>query len=322
MQVNHAAIQPEEFCFTFCGVTYRYLVWGEVGSDSPGGGAPCDGERDGAHANGVRGSLMRSGRAPLVLLHGFAQSASSWNEVAACLAVDRPVVALDLVGHGGSDCPQDACFYGLNEVAVAVCAFLEYLADWVGVLAVPVVGYSMGGRVALSAAGRNPRLFAALVLEGAGLGPVDDQERAQAAARDARSAARLRTDGLEAFMHDWERLPLFATQSELPVAVQERIRSGRLSNDAEALARTFEGSGQHVMPSRAETLATLAHASFPVLYLAGGRDQKYRAIAQDAQVRDVCEVRIIGDAGHNVHLEAPGSYCALVGDFLCGALGR
>ncbi|WP_416241774.1 alpha/beta fold hydrolase, partial [Eggerthella sinensis] len=40
---------------------------------------------------------------PLILLHGFSQSAASWDDVAVRLAATRPVYALDLVGHGASD---------------------------------------------------------------------------------------------------------------------------------------------------------------------------------------------------------------------------
>ncbi|MEG2746579.1 alpha/beta fold hydrolase [Gordonibacter sp.] len=288
MRRDHVDPELEEGRFVFRGVTYGSMRWG----------------------------TLRSGVAPLVLLHGFAQSASSWDEVAPCLARTRPVVALDLVGHGCSDRPLDARRYRLDEAAAATCAFLEHLAGGVGVPAVPVVGYSMGGRVALAAAQRDARPFAALVLESAGLGPVDEGERAQAAARDACHAARLRSEGLEAFMDDWARLPLFVTQGELPVSTQQRIRRGRLSNDAEALARSFEGAGQHAMPLRAETLSSLACFPAPVLYLAGGRDRTYREIAQDLRAEGVCAVRIVEGAGHNVHLEAPERFCAAISDFL------
>lgn len=302
MGVKEDAPQPQEEFFTFRGVTYRSVFWHAADGCTPGDN---------------RGT----GRAPVVLLHGFAQSASSWCEVAPRLARTRPVVALELVGHGGSDRPQDDRFYRLDEAAAATCAFLEHVARQAGVLAVPVVGYSMGGRIALAAAQHRGQLFDALVLESAGLGPADSEERVQAAARDAGNAACLRMDGLEAFMHHWECLPLFATQRALPVAVRERIRAGRLSNDAEALARAFEGAGQHTMPLREETIARLARFAFPALYLTGSADQKYQKIAQDLEAREACNVCVVEGAGHNVHLEAVEEYCVAINNFLAQTAG-
>ncbi|MEA5020151.1 MAG: 2-succinyl-6-hydroxy-2,4-cyclohexadiene-1-carboxylate synthase [Gordonibacter sp.] len=297
MRVTRDEPQPREDFFTFRGVTYRSVFWGE------------------SHCC-VAGDGRGIGRAPLVLLHGFAQSASSWDEVAPLLARTRPVVALELVGHGGSDRPRDDRFYRIDEAAIATCAFLEHVARQAGVSAVPVVGYSMGGRIALAAAQHRGQLFAALILESAGLGPTDSEERAQAAVRDADCAARLRSEGLKVFMDRWENLPLFATQRTLPVAVQERIRRGRLSNDAEALARVFEGAGQHTMPLREEALARLSRFAFPTLYLVGSSDQKYRNLAQDLKKRGACSVCIVENAGHNVHLEVPEKYGDVINNFL------
>lgn len=270
---------------------------------------------------GLRYSVRRWGAsasddsgAPLVLVHGFAQSAASWADVAELLAVERPVHALDLVGHGASDRPADGSSYALDAQAETLLAFADRVAAAKGARPV-VVGYSMGGRVALAAAARDPRAFAshvaALVLEAAGLGPATADERAAAADRDAANAARLRADGVEAFMDAWERLPLFATQRELPFDVRERVRAGRLANDAEALARTFEHAGQHAMPDRAATLAALEilrDSGVSVRYLAGSRDAKYAALADRLAAAELCDVRVVEGAGHNVHLEAPAAF--------------
>ena len=290
--------------FRHDGVRYRFAVW----------------ESEAAEA------------APVVLLHGFAQSAASWDGIAEFLGRTRSVVALDLVGHGGSDRPEGADAYALGAQGEML---LAYLASPVGVaaLAAPgrsnggsasaahgsrkplVVGYSMGGRVALAAASSQPETFAriagGLVLESAGLGPVDEREREDAAERDARNAAALRRDGLSAFMDAWERLDLFATQRDLPASARERMRASRLANDAEALARTFEHAGQHAMPARVDALAVLASlrvSGAPVRYIAGALDVKYRTLAEGLEDEGLCEVRIVAGAGHNVHLEAPAAY--------------
>ena len=210
-------------------------------------------------------AACRESAVPLILLHGFAQSSASWNATASELAATgRPVYALDLVGHGGSERPANPRAYALDAQGEALLAFARLIADVEGVRPA-VLGYSMGGRVTLAALRRDPRAFSAVILEAAGFGPATQAEREAVAKRDAACATRLRADGLEAFMDFWEQLPLFASQRDLPPDVRERLRAGRMANDAEALARTFEQAGQHVMPSRAETLETLA------VLRAGGR---------------------------------------------------
>ncbi len=312
----------QERFFQHDGVRYRFLTW----------------ERNAAKA------------APVVLLHGFAQSADSWDGVAGLLCRERSVVALDLVGHGGSDQPDDVAAYALEAQAEALLAFLAFVAcgdscaldaqgsGSLGASRAPsskeakkpgvkgpeplVVGYSMGGRVALAAACRNPRAFGGLVLESVGLGPTDERERAASAERDARNAAALRNDGLDAFMDAWERLPLFASQRDLPKATRARLRAGRLDNDAEALALTFEGAGQHAMPNREtvlEALESLARGGASVLYLAGSHDEKYRSLAERLRDGGTCPVRIVEGAGHNVHLENPATYAHILEEFLARA---
>ena len=81
--------------FRHDGVRYRFAVW----------------ESEGAEA------------APVVLLHGFAQSAASWDGIAEFLGRTRSVVALDLVGHGGSDRPEGADAYALGVQGEMLLAY-------------------------------------------------------------------------------------------------------------------------------------------------------------------------------------------------------
>ncbi len=313
--------------FSFGGISFLYLL-----CQTPANGASASCPAPGAgfssttfsscadHALNVccPPATARPSAAPLILLHGFAQSSASWDAVARKLAATgRPIYALDLVGHGESERPADACAYALDAQGEALLSFARMVADREGARPA-VLGYSMGGRVTLAALRRDPRAFAAVVLEAAGFGPATQAERDAATERDAACAARLRADGLEAFMDFWEQLPLFASQRDLPPDVRERLRAGRMANDAEALARTFEQAGQHVMPSRAETLETLAvlrAGGTPLLYLAGERDEKYRALAAQAAEAGAT-VCIIPGAGHNAHLEAPAAFVQEVSLFL------
>ncbi|WP_419064749.1 alpha/beta fold hydrolase [Ellagibacter isourolithinifaciens] len=313
--------------------------------------------------------------APIVLVHGFAQQASTWDKVA--LSLSRAGVecfAFELAGHGKSahqtvgDVPGREAF-DLVFQAQALLAFCEAVAHVAGRLPV-LVGYSMGGRVALQAArlvaddlrdggqidrialrssaafapcGRSGRLdvagggqrdtaatsaddaawmsaavpFSALVLESAGLGPADAASREALRERNFAWAARVRGEGVSAFMSWWEALPLFESQRNLPVDQRERLRAGRLANDAESLALSFERAGAHAMSSQGESIRALCELSrrgVPVSYLAGELDAKYCKVLADLRTdsHDAVSCRAVPRAGHNIHLEQPEAFGAIL----------
>ena len=346
---------------------------------------------------------------PIVLVHGFAQQASTWDDTARLLAdAGARCFGFELAGHGagacsaGGDPAERPDFFDLCFQARALLAFCGTVARDAGVAPV-LVGYSMGGRVALQAAclaaddlrgggeldrtalrssaafapcdrtrrldaaagdlrdgdqldrislrssaafapcGRTGRLdmaefgqrdtaatpvgdaarmsaaapFSALVLESAGLGPVDDAAREALRERNFAWAARVRGDGVSAFMDWWAGLPLFESQRNLNDDQRERLRAGRLANDAESLALSFERAGAHAMPSQGESiraLCELAARGIPVSYLAGELDAKYCKVAStlQAESQGAISCRIVPAAGHNIHLEQPGTFGAIL----------
>lgn len=264
-------------------------------------------------------------RRPVVLLHGFAQHPDSWNEVAdkllACgfeaVAVDLSRLALQLARkgepEGGSvslqedDRSTDPFDAACRHVAHVVRSVFERTG------AAPVlVGYSLGGRIALGTALCDESLpLAGLVLESAGLGPADQAQRETLRQRNAAWAQRVRSEGVETFMEWWATLPLFATQASLPAPIREALRAGRANNDPEGVALQLEGWGQHAQAGKSTALAFLAHAAkrFPIMYLAGALDAKYAALAEEVSVAAPdAQVCVVSDVGHNIHLEAPSAY--------------
>ena len=159
--------------------------------------------------------------------------------------------------------------------------------------------------------------FSALVLESAGTGPADDAAREALRERNFAWAARVRGEGVPAFMDWWAGLPLFESQQHLPADQQKRLRVGRLANDAESLALSFERAGAHVMPPKQETirsLCELAARGIPVSYLAGELDAKYCKVAStlQAESQGAISCRIVPAAGHNIHLEQPEAFNAIL----------
>lgn len=330
---------------------------GEVASEVSGEtrGFDFEGMRFGVKAWRASASDAREGdvsAVPIVLAHGFAQQASTWDDAVRLLAgAGAECFGFELAGHGagacsaGGDPAERSDFFDLRFQARALLAFCRIVARDAGVAPV-LVGYSMGGRVALQAAclaaddlrgggeldrtalrssaafaprGRDCRLdaIAALILESAGLGPVDDAAREALRERNFAWAARVRDEGVSAFMDWWAGLPLFESQRNLDDDQRERLRAGRLANDVESLALSFERAGAHAMPSQGESiraLCELAAKGIPVSYLAGELDAKYCKVAStlQAESQGAISCRVVPAAGHSIHLEQPEAFGAIL----------
>jgi 2-succinyl-6-hydroxy-2,4-cyclohexadiene-1-carboxylate synthase len=171
-----------------------------------------------------------------------------------------------------------------------------------------VVGYSMGGRLALHAALAEPARWPALVLVGVSAGVADPEARHAA---DEELAAWIEASPIEAVVERWEALPVFATQSPEIVAAQ---RSGRLSHDPKELARLLRAAGQGAMPPVWDRLPELG---LPVLCIAGALDETYVAAGRRmASLLPRGTMRTIPGAGHAPQLEAPDAVAAELGAFV------
>ncbi|HSQ01289.1 MAG TPA: 2-succinyl-6-hydroxy-2,4-cyclohexadiene-1-carboxylate synthase, partial [Candidatus Dormibacteraeota bacterium] len=237
-------------------------------------------------------------------------SGALWEAHATALAAHFHVIAPDLLGHGDSDSPADPARYTMAHAVADLGALLDAL----GIARSALLGYSLGGRLALAFAVEQPRRVAALILEGASPGIADADERAERRVADDRLAARLASDGLAAFVEAWMTQPLFATQAALPVAVRAAARAARLRNDPAGLAACLRGLGTGSQPSYWPRLRELA---MPVLLLAGEHDAKFQALAHAMGKRiPDATLDVVPGAGHTTHLENPAAFRRLVRAFL------
>jgi 2-succinyl-6-hydroxy-2,4-cyclohexadiene-1-carboxylate synthase len=265
--------------------------------------------------NGVRLGVemrgeARENNAALVMLHGFTGSAAGWGSHLDTLAAyGLRVIALDLPGHGQSDAPADPQRYAIEYCQQDILAALQELGVSQGQAV--LLGYSMGGRIALYTAFSG--FFRALILESASPGLEDPAEREQRRSSDEALAASIERDGVQAFIDRWEKLPLFASQSALPPESREALRRQRLNNRANGLAQSLRGVGTGVQPSLYARLPTL---HIPVLLIAGELDTKFTSIARSmSQALPQSQLRIVPGAGHMIHLDQPEKFDSLVGDF-------
>ena len=130
---------------------------------------------------GAELNVEMTGRGPaLVALHGFTGSVQTWRSFSETAGTGFTVVAVDLPGHGASDSPQDFRLYTMGRHVEALAEIIDRL----GLERVAWLGYSLGGRIALSAAVALPERTTALVLESASPGIASEEERQQRIGED------------------------------------------------------------------------------------------------------------------------------------------
>jgi 2-succinyl-6-hydroxy-2,4-cyclohexadiene-1-carboxylate synthase len=267
--------------------------------------------------NGVRYGVREAGQGPaLVLLHGFTGSSLSWEKHVTYLARTRRVIAVDALGHGETDAPASPERYGIWPATRDLLALLDAL----DARDVALLGYSMGGRLALHTAVAAPERFRALILESASPGIRDAVQRAARVREDEALAASIQQRGVAAFVAYWEALPLFASQASLPASVRDDLRALRLANRPPALANSLRGMGAGTVPPLWERLHELR---MPTLLIAGALDGKYARVAEEmASLLPNTVLSIAADAGHTVHLEQPDMFDETVRRFLTVRDGR
>jgi 2-succinyl-6-hydroxy-2,4-cyclohexadiene-1-carboxylate synthase len=225
----------------------------------------------------------------LVFLHGFTHTGASWDAVSDALPETYRPLAPDIRGHGTAS--------DLEPVD------LEHVIADVSRLApdsFTLVGYSMGGRIALHAAlALSPRVER-LVLIGASPGIADPLERAARRASDERLADEIERSDIEQFARWWARTPALSDQ---PAEVAAAVHADRLRSSPAGLARALRGLGTGALPSLWDRLDELTP---PTTLIVGDRDVKFREIAL-LMVRGIGEARIVivRGSGHAAHLEMP-----------------
>jgi 2-succinyl-6-hydroxy-2,4-cyclohexadiene-1-carboxylate synthase len=247
---------------------------------------------------------------PLLLLHGFTGSRQNWAAHLSAFAALRRVIAPDLIGHGASPAPPDVAAYTMERCVADLLALLDHL----GIAQTDLLGYSMGGRVALQLTAAAPHRVRRLILESAAPGISDPGERAARVASDHALAAQIEAQGMAWFADYWAAIPLFASQATLPPAVRAAQRAHRLAQRPHGLANSLRGMGAGAQTSLWERLDQI---TTPTLLISGALDAKYVQIGtQMATLLPHAQQIIVPNAGHTVHLEQPQAFREIVVEYL------
>ncbi len=226
---------------------------------------------------------------PVLALHGFTGSPQSWDFLA-----ERPL-APSLIGHVGCAAQPEIQSF---EAEVDRLAGLIPGSD-----PVHVVGYSLGGRLALGLALRHAPRVRRVTLLSAHPGLASEGERAARRAADEAWCELLLGRGLSVFVDAWQAQPLWASQERLGQASRDAKRNERLSQSAVGLVQSLRSTGLGQMPSYRERLQGL---TLPVAIVAGELDEKFTALARHMAERiPRSEIHIVPGAGHDLLLERP-----------------
>ncbi len=244
----------------------------------------------------------------LVFLHGFLGRGASWLPIARPLSKRFYCLLPDLPGHGANTADPFASPITFDALADWLCQLL----DAQRLERVHLLGYSLGGRIALHFACRHPQRLLSLALEGASPGLQDETERARRRAEDDTRAASMVQHGMAAFVETWYDMPLFASLRQHPRKLAA-IKTAASQNDPQWMSRII----RDLSPGRQTPLwDCLPHLTLPTLLMAGALDSKYaQLIAVMAAHMPQAHTRLIADAGHNAHAEQPRAVQAALCQF-------
>jgi len=243
----------------------------------------------------------------ILILHGFTGDGASFIHHLPHLATHYRLIAPDLLGHGMTSSPPDPARYQIENAIADLSTLLAHL----NIPSCTVLGYSMGGRLALGFALSHPDKVNRLILESSSAGLATSSERGARMKSDEALAERILSGGIEKFVAEWENLPLWDSQS---AHLKVLLRANRLKNNPLGLANSLRGMGTGAQPYFGDRLTEL---TMPVLLITGEKDVKFRAIGEDmAQKIPHARLVVIPTVGHTVHLEAPEAYQDTTAEFL------
>ena len=247
---------------------------------------------------------------PLLLLHGFTGDHSTWKNLVNTLQKNYMCIMPDIIGHGRSESPQDYSRYRMENVAADLKEILMALK----VEQCHVLGYSMGGRLALQFSLLFPEYVKTLILESASPGLSLAEERKQRVEQDNKLADRIEKEGMKSFVEYWQSIPLFRTQVRLSEHKKAAIYEQRMRNNVVGLANSLRGMGTGVQQS---LWNELINVHLPVLLLTGEHDKKFCKIAErmNRMIKE-CEWQTIDDVGHAIHVEDSEMFGRIVSGFI------
>lgn len=245
---------------------------------------------------------------PVILfLHGFLGTGDDWLDVVSTLSPYYYCLAVDLPGHGQTKIAGDSTSYTIEGCATAIIKMLGHL----NIKSCSLVGYSMGGRLALHLAATYPGIFYKVVLESSSPGLKSKAERIHRWQHDSHLAQELESNPLPIFLDTWYQQPIFNSLSKH--AAFSNLKRERLEQDGKQLAYALRAMS---IGRQKPLWNKLGKIKLPILLITGELDFKFSKIMKEMyQLLPQAELQIVDKCGHNVHFENPDKFMKLVRKF-------
>jgi 2-succinyl-6-hydroxy-2,4-cyclohexadiene-1-carboxylate synthase len=244
----------------------------------------------------------------VIFFHGFMGSGLDWEDVIKILSQEFYCIAVDLPGHGKTVVHGPITNYSMESFTTYFAIFVK---KW-GLNPAVLVGYSMGGRLALFLSVYFKNLWSAAILESATPGLRKEKQRIERRTKDNQLAKKFEKVKLDEFMKEWYQQSLFKTIKNSDSF--DSLFKRRLNNHPDELVKSLKMMGVGVQPSLWNACSSI---NMPILLLAGEFDRKFCNIIRDMKnINSDFEIKIIENAGHNVHVEQPNVYIQLIYNFL------
>ena len=246
----------------------------------------------------------------ILFLHGFTGSTLDWNKITPTIDNRFNIASLDFIGHGKSDSPADEDFYSVESIIKQINEAINKITKNKIIL----IGYSMGGRAALSYASKHQENLKALILESATPGITSETVKAERILRDEKLEKFILENPIEKFIDYWLNIDLFASQKKLSEEKLKSVRENKLKNNPVGLANSLKGFSTGKMPPLFENLKEI---KIKTLLISGELDEKFSTISLNmSRLLPSSENVIIKGTGHNTHLENPEEFVNAVNNFL------
>ncbi len=253
-------------------------------------------------------SLLGKLRSPIILfLHGFLGDCDDFYQVTSLFSDEFCCLTVDLPGHGKTIVTGGDEYYTMGHTALGLIQFLNRL----NIDKCFLVGYSMGGRLALYLTIHFPHRFTKVVLESASPGLKTQEEQLLRIARDIQLAKELEMKNFRVFLNNWYKQPIFSSLKKYDNF--DIILARRLKNKPSELAKSLRNLSTGIQPS---LWKNIKDNQIPLLLLVGEYDEKFKLINQEmAAISKGVELKVIRNSGHNIHWENVRCFIEEIGKF-------
>lgn len=241
----------------------------------------------------------------LIFLHGFMGSLKDWDSIIRRLEKESDlsfkIGRVDLPGHGKSDRFDFSKYPDFDTI-------IEIIYNTIinqGFQNPTLIGYSLGGRVALSLALKFPHFCHSLIIESSSPGITCEQAKLRRLKQDEILFREVleKAQSFHDFLNEWYSKDLFFN---LNTSGFKETLKRRLANNPEILQKSIKALSVGNMPSLWDKLKDV---TIPILYLSGEKDKKYQEIARKIETNNrSISFKTVTNAGHNTHVQNEDCY--------------